>query len=210
MRYKNIICKYCGNPATVSTLRKADYCDNCKSLAHNEVSRECYKKNVSTNEFMTKKTSEVIIPRKVSVDGANNMYESELIAISQEYDKLRGRAINLFKKAQAEEKRLTKSGDMLVHKLEFEDMTDEEKLNMTDVVARDRKLRRGWKLTKQTAYGLVSAFELRSATKYVSEARKGARTTRNFQEYLENLKGNREIYVDSKVREKEAELSTNG
>ena len=196
MRYKNIICKYCGKPATVSTLRKADYCDNCKTLAHNEVSRICYKKNVSTNETMMKHES-YITERKVSVDGANNMYNEELDAISMEYDKLRLRTIKLLQKAQAEEERLTKSGDVLVHKLEFENLTDSEKLKMADIVARDRKLRRGWKLTRQTAYGLVSSFELRSATKYVAEAKKGARSTRDFKGYLESLKSNNEIYVDN-------------
>ena len=68
---------------------------------------------------------------------------------------------------------------------------------MADIVARDRKLRRGWKLTRQTAYGLVSSFELRSATKYVAEAKKGARSTRDFKGYLESLKSNNEIYVDN-------------
>lgn len=196
MRYKNIICKYCGKPAIVSTLRKADYCDNCKTLAHNEVSRICYKKTVSTNDVMMKH-ERYVTDRKVSVDGANNMYNEELDAISMEYDKLRLRTIKLLQKAQAEEERLTKSGDVLVHKLEFEDLTDSEKLKMADIVAHDRKLRRGWKLTRQTAYGLVSSFELRSATKYVAEAKKGARSTRDFKGYLESLKSNNEIYVDN-------------
>jgi hypothetical protein len=138
-----------------------------------------------------------IAERKVSVDGANNMYNEELDAISMEYDKLRLRTIKLLQKAQAEEERLTKSGDILVHKLEFENLTDSEKLKMADIVARDRKLRRGWKLTRQTAHGLVSSFELRSATKYVAEAKKGARSTRDFKGYLESLKSNNEIYVDN-------------
>ena len=204
MRYKNIICKYCGNPATVSTLRKSDYCDNCKTLAHNEVSRICYKKNVSTNEVMKEQKINPAI-RTVSVDGANNMYDKELEEISRAYDDLRLRAIKLCKKAQAETKRLTKSGDILVHKLEFENdkMTDDEKLRMSDVVARDRKIRRGWKLTGDTAYGIMASFGLRSATKYVAEAKKGARTTRDFRGYLESLKNNNEIYVDNgKLKEK--------
>ena len=198
MRYRNIICKYCGSPAIVSTLRRADYCDNCKTLAHNEASRVCYKKNVSTDVKVVKHENG-LTPRLVSVDGANNMYNKELEEISAEYDKLRFRTIQLLKKAEAEEKRLTKSGDILVHKLEFENLSNTEKLQMADVVSHDRKLRRGCKLTKLTAYGLVSAFELRSATKFVKEAQKGARTTRNFKEYLESLKGNSEIYADSKI-----------
>ena len=197
MQYKKIICKYCGRSAVVPTLRKANYCNNCRGLAHNEVSRAYYQKNISKNEIMMRNKNHAVPVRTVSVEGANNMYEKELDEISEEYDKLRLKTIKLLQKAQAQEERLTKSGDILVHKLEFENLTDSEKLKMADIVARDRKLRRGWKLTKQTAYGLVSSFELRSATKYVAEAKKGARSTRDFKGYLESLKSNNEIYVDN-------------
>ena len=82
MQYKKIICKYCGKSAVVSTLRKANYCNNCKGLAHNEVSRAYYQKNISKNEIMMRNKSHAIPSRTVSVEGANNMYEKELDEIS--------------------------------------------------------------------------------------------------------------------------------
>lgn len=220
MRYKNIICKYCGKPATVSTLRKADYCDDCKQLAHNEVSRICYKKNVSTNEVMYNRTNNVrqnnysnerVVARKVSSDGANNMYVDELMNIAEDYDKLRLRAINLYKKAKAEEEYLTKSGDMFVHKLEFDNMTDKEKLEYADQVEKDRKIRRGRKLSKDTALEIVSAFDMRSARKFVNEAIKGAKSTRDFRSFLDNLKSDKEIYAEKKSpKSKEVQARKDG
>lgn len=190
MRYKNIICKFCHKPAIVSTLRKADYCDDCKDLAHNEVARLCYNKNVST------KRKEVLIEkRKVNSDAANNMNIEDIKEIAEEYDRLRLKTIQLYQKKKNQEKYLTKTTDMLSHKLEFDNPSDEEILTMAKKVKEDRYNRRQNKISEKMLYAIMDSFNMRSANKFVKEAIQGAKNTRDFEGFLETLKDNEEIYT---------------
>lgn len=201
MRYKNIICKYCHKPAIVSTLRKADYCDNCKDLAHNEVARLCYNKNVSTKR---QRNLEDIIgeKRKVNSDAANNMNIEDIREIAEEYDRLRLKTIQLYQKKKNQEKYLTKTSDMLSHKLEFDNPSDEEILKMARQVKEDRYNRRQNKISEKMLYAMMNAFNMRSANKFVNEAMQGAKKTRDFDGFLETLKDNEEIYAKIKKEKK--------
>lgn len=205
MRYKNIICKYCGRSVAVSTLRKADYCDNCKALAHNESARNCYKKNVSAKEVM--QGQEVFenlinrsqpVVRRVSSDGADNMYQKEITELANRYDSLRLDTIRLYKKLKNKKDYLTKTGDIFVHSLEFngDNMSDNEILEKAKQTIIDRKIRRGCKLSEQTVYEIMRSLGLRSASKFVDKAMNGARTTRDFTQFLESLKDDEEIYAN--------------
>ena len=205
MRYKNIICKYCGRKVAVSTLRKANYCDDCKALAHNESARNCYKKTVSTKEIMQGQEvfSNLVnrsqpVVRRVSSDGADNMYKEEIKELADRYDSLRFDTIKLYKKLKNKKDYLTKTGDIFVHSLEFngDNMTDSEILAKAKQTMLDRKARRGCKLSEQTVYEIMRSLGLRSASKFVDKAMDGAKTTRDFTQFLESLKSDEEIYAN--------------
>ena len=90
-------------------------------------------------------------------------------------------------------------------------MTDKEKLEYADQVEKDRKIRRGRKLSKDTALEIVSAFDMRSARKFVNEAIKGAKSTRDFRSFLDNLKSDKEIYAEKKSpKSKEVQARKDG
>ena len=192
MRYKKIICKYCHKPAIVSTLRKAEYCDNCKDLAHNEVARICYNKNVSSKKMEVKNL------RKVNTNAVSNMNIDDIKEIAEEYDRLRLKTIQLYQKKKSQEKYLTKTSDMLSHKLEFDNPSDEEILEMARQVREDRYNRRQSKISEKMLYAMMNAFNMRSANKFVNEAIQGAKQTRDFDGFLEKLKDNDEIYAKIK------------
>ena len=208
MRYKNIICKYCGRKVAVSTLRKANYCDDCKALAHNESARNCYKKTVSTKEIMQGQEvfSNLVnrsqpVVRRVSSEGADNMYKEEIKELADRYDSLRFDTIKLYKKLKNKKDYLTKTGDIFVHSLEFngDNMTDSEILAKAKQTMLDRKARRGCKLSEQTVYEIMRSLGLRSASKFVDKAMDGAKTTRDFTQFLESLKSDEEIYANRTV-----------
>lgn len=183
MRYRNIICKFCGKPATVPTLRKADYCDHCKQLQHNDVAKNSYQNKADA---------------KINTEAIDNLNYDDIVDLANEYDKLRLKTIRLYQKKRAEEKYFTKTSDMLTHKLEFENLSDDEILKMAKQVKNDRLIRRKNKISETMLYYMMDAFKMRSAEKFVAEAVKGAKTTKDLNGYLGDLQGNAEIYVNVK------------
>ena len=87
---------------------------------------------------------------------------------------------------------------MLSHKLEFDNPSDEEILEMARQVKEDRYNRRQSKISEKMLYAMMNAFNMRSANKFVNEAIQGAKQTRDFDGFLEKLKDNDEIYAKIK------------
>lgn len=228
MRYKNIICKYCKEPATVTTLRKNDYCDkeDCRLLAHNEASKNCYSKNISKSKV---KTNEVIVEnatsnkdiqivsnmpkidiqpvvakkvteRKVSTEAVDSMYIADILEFARKYDDLRYEGIKLIQKEVAKEKGYNKTGDMLLHMLEFEDISAERWASLREPVTSDRVDRRRTKIRRQIYNEFIENMPIRSAKDFVRLALEGARTTRDFDKYLVGLRDNERLFA--KKREK--------
>ena len=183
MRYRNIICKFCGKPATVPTLRKADYCDHCKQLQHNDVAKNSYQNKAET---------------KINTEAIDNLNYDDIADLANEYDKLRLKTIRLYQQKKAEEKHFTKTSDMLTHKLEFENLSDDEILKMAKQVKSDRLIRRKNKISETMLFFMMDAFKMRSAEKFVTEAVKGAKMTKDLGGYLADLQKNEEIYVNAR------------
>lgn len=198
MRYKNIICKYCGEPATVPTLRKADYCnkESCRMLAHNEASRICYKKSVSNPKFEAEKvTAERVTNRQVSTEAVDNMEINDIEELARELGNLRYRAIKLIQREIAKEKKFNKTDDIILHTVEFEKLTDKEWDDIKSKLISDRKERRGTKIRRQMLNEILSNITIKNPSKFVKEAINGARKTRHFDECLKDLRTNKDIFA---------------
>ena len=87
---------------------------------------------------------------------------------------------------------------MLTHKLEFENLSDEEILKMAKQVKSDRLIRRKNKISETMLFFMMDAFKMRSAEKFVTEAVRGAKMTKDLGGYLADLQKNEEIYVNAR------------
>lgn len=221
MRYKNIICKYCGEKAQVPTLRKQNYCnkENCKMLAHNEVARKHYhaQKNDATtnsdyykaklleNDVVSKakiginsNVKKTIAERKVSPKVAENLYYDDIMQIALDMGNCRYRLIQLIKEEIKKEKDYNKQDDILLHKLEFEDLSREETGEIIDQLIIDRPNRRSLKVRRQMIDWLLVYSPIKNPSAFVKAAVKGAGTTRHFDKYLEELKNDPTIFAQKK------------
>ncbi|MBP3707550.1 MAG: hypothetical protein J6J36_02940 [Clostridia bacterium] len=205
MRYKNIICKYCGEPATVSTLRKADYCDkeSCKALAHNEASRICYKKSVSNPKFNAEKiTAQRVTNRQVSTEAVDSMEINDIKELARELGNLRYRMIKLIQKEVAKEKKFNKTNDIILHTIEFEKLTDKDWENIKQRLINDRKERRGTKIRRQILNEMLANLTMKNPGRFVEVAVDGAKKTRHFDECLADLREDESLFAKKKDGEK--------
>ena len=217
MRYKNIICKYCGEKASVPTLRKQNYCDkpNCKMLAHNEVARKHYHSNKSDNQtnndfYQTKifddsiqqkpninqnNQQKAVAQRVVSQKVADNLYVDDIMDIALEMGKSRYKLIQLIQKLVKEEKGYNKQDDIILHKLEFEDLSKEETEKLVNQLIGDRPNRRTIKVRRQIVNWLLVNSPIKNPTAFVKAAVKGVATSRQFGEYLDGLTNDPNIFA---------------
>lgn len=189
MRTKEIICQYCHQKAVVPITRMNGYCDNCRKLAHNNSARQYY--------YNTK--APVVVERKVSTVAVDNLkgsdIEQRVQQLCEKYDGLRKETLELRNEINERKKKLTKSGDVLLHKLEFEDMSDAEFSRDAIRVKQDRILRRGYKIEECKVNEIMGSLGIRSAKGLNKAITQGARTTRDLEGYVESLRQNAEIYV---------------
>lgn len=208
MRYKNIICKYCGEPATVTTLRKNDYCDkeDCKTLAHNEASKICYKKSVSNPKFEAEKvTAQRVTNRQVSTEAVDNMEVDDIKELAKELGNIRYRMIKLIQKEVAKEKKFNKTNDIILHTIEFEKLTDKDWENIKKKLINDRRERRETKIRRQMLNEILANITMKNPGKFVDVAIDGARKTRHFDEFLADLRDDESLFAKKKDGEKKSE-----
>jgi hypothetical protein len=122
------------------------------------------------------------------------MYKKEIMDLYNRCDELRKEAIYWWNKARNEAEHYTKTGDMLLHQLEFLDLSDNDILKNAHMVKTDRAIRRGRKVSALVLFEIVCSFGLRNATKFGEKAIEGAKTEKEFQKYLEKLKYDKELY----------------
>lgn len=195
MKYKTIICRYCKKVAQVPTLRKEHYCDNCKAIAHN---------NAVKNSAIKKKENEAVKEKEVTAeeyDATKYMRKDELKELCKRYDDLRRDFIYFWQKSSKDAKYYTKTGDMLLHELEFCNPTDTDIVKKARLVQSDRAIRRGMKVSSLIAFPIVCSFGLRNATGFLELAIDGAKKEKDLQAYLDNIKYNKEIYSRALKRE---------
>lgn len=211
MRYKNIICKYCGEKASVPTLRKQNYCNkpNCKMLAHNEVARKHYHSNKNDNQLnndfyqtkifddLTRQPAKptVMTQRVVSQKVADNLYVDDIMDIALEMGKSRYKLIQLIQKLVKEEKGYNKQDDIILHKLEFEDLSKEETEKLVNQLIGDRPNRRTIKVRRQIVNWLLVNSPIKNPAAFVKAAVKGVATSRQFGEYLDGLTNDPNIFA---------------
>lgn len=193
MRYRNIVCEFCGSPATVTTLRKGNYCDReeCKKMAHSKASKVYYKKNkqLALNNF------NYHIQRVVSTEAVDNMNIDDIKEIAQDLGKLRFKTIKLVQGLVEKERKFNKSDDYILHKLEFENLSDEDWLKIKQKLVKDRKERREIKIKRKMANEILRNITMKNPGKFVEEAKNGARKTRDFDNCLNELRKNSELFV---------------
>ena len=169
------------------------YCDNCRKLAHNNSARQYYYNNKNTL------TASSYAPRKISTTAIDSLegsnIEKRVADLCERYDNLRKETLQLSNEINENKKKLTKSGDVLLHRLEFEDMSDLEFNRDAMRVKRDRILRRGYKIEECKVNELISSLGLRNARELNKAITQGAKTTRDLPSYIESLRQNAEIYV---------------
>lgn len=201
MQYKKIICKYCGKSAVVSTLRKTDYCNNCKTLAHNELSRKYYQRKsddnqvMSPNEFAQKSVSTVAFD--LLGDPRYNKYKERINKLLENDSKSRNEWIELQRDMRNDIDHLTKSRDMLMHKLEFEKytMSDEQKLLGLNKVQDDGITRRILKDELVIVDTMVSSHEVRNPKTLATKVRNATSKTTDLRGYVEELRSDPEVFA---------------
>lgn len=189
MKYKEIVCDYCHKKAVVPTLRKANYCDDCKAKAHTE--------NVKASK---RKNEEQYIQ---IYDPTEYMYIKEIQEILERYGCLRKDVIYLWSKIKKLAEYYTKSGDMLLHKIEIGGLTQQQTLNLAKGVEIDRRKRRGCKDSALILFHVMCSLGLRDPVKFGEVAINGAKTQKDFNEFLEMQKYDKSIYSNALRKEGE-------
>jgi hypothetical protein len=134
-------------------------------------------------------------------DATKYMRKDELKELCKRYDDLRRDFIYFWQKSSKDAKYYTKTGDMLLHELEFCNPTDKDIVKKARLVQSDRAIRRGMKVSSLIAFPIVCSFGLRNATGFLELAIDGAKKEKDLQAYLDNIKYNKEIYSRALKRE---------
>lgn len=199
MKYKEIVCDYCHKTAIVPTLRKANYCDECKSIAHTQAVKISKEK---------KEIGQIVGELKQMYDPTEYMYQDIIEELLQRYADLRKDTYYWWDKIKKTVKHYTKSGDMLLHQLEIGGLSQQQILAITEKVELDRRKRRGGKNSDAILFVMLCSLGLRDPIKFGKVAFDGAKTEKDFHTYLDNMQYDQSIFANAKRREKRIDEKT--
>lgn len=214
---KVIVCEICGRTAEVDLKRKLNYCDNksCEQelkkrkrketvqkyyeRTHNavnvrveEIEREVrsplevIKQIKAREEYFDKEKNET--NKKINTTAIENVEIDDLVEISRELGELRYRLIGMIEKERENIKKYEHGDNTLVHAFEFEELSKEEVWEKYLENKASRTKRRMSKYRHAILKAMLDNITIKNPNKFVVTAINGGKDTRDFEEYVEELK----------------------
>lgn len=214
---KVIVCEICGKTAEVDTKRKLNYCDNesceqeLKKRRRKEVLQKYYERTRNTvnvrveeierevrsplevikqlkarEEFFDKEKNET--NKKINTTAIENVDIADLLEISRELGEIRYRLIQKIEQERENIKKYEHEDNTLVHAFEFEELSKEEVWERYLENKESRTKRRMSKYRHAILKAMLDNITIKNPNKFVVTAINGGKGTRDFEEYVEELK----------------------
>ena len=217
MSKKVIVCEICGKTAEVDLKRKLNYCDNksceqeLKARKRKETLKKYYERTHNTvNVRIEEIEREVRSPlevikqikareehfdkeknetnKKISTTAIENVEIADLVEISRELGEIRYRLIGMIEKERENIKKYEHGDNTLVHAFEFEELSKEEVWEKYLENKESRTKRRMSKYRHAILKAMLDNITIKNPNKFVVTAINGGKDTRDFEEYVEELK----------------------
>ena len=214
---KVIVSEIWGKTAEVDLKRKLNYCDNksceqeLKKRRRKEVLQKYYERthnavNVRVEEIEREVRSplEVIkqikareeyfdkekneTNKKINTTAIENVEIADLVEISRELGEIRYRLIGMIEKERENIKKYEHGDNTLVHAFEFEELSKEEVWEKYLENKASRTKRRMSKYRHAILKAMLDNITIKNPNKFVVTAINGGKDTRDFEEYVEELK----------------------
>ena len=203
--YKRIVCEICGKEAVVSKKRKLDYCNNpecekeMKILKRKETMQRFNEKHgiekVEQEETIKKpSTWQPVENRKVDTEAVSNLDVSDIRELARQLGSIRYMLIQLIEKEREKIENASKEDSTLIHSFEFENLTKEEVWQKYLETKERRVNRRQERYRYAIIKGLLDSIKVKNPDKYIVQAINGCKETRNFDEYIDELKKDKELF----------------
>lgn len=217
MSKKVIVCEICGKKAEVESKRRLNYCDNksceqeLKSRKRKETLQKYYEKTHKTidarieeaekdlrsplevikqlkarEEYFDKEKNET--NKKINTTAIENVEIADLVEISRELGEIRYRLIGMIEKERENIKKYEHGDNTLVHAFEFEELSKEEVWEKYLENKESRTKRRMSKYRHAILKAMLDNITIKNPNKFVVTAINGGKGTRDFEEYVEELK----------------------
>lgn len=167
---RKIVCKICGKEAYVPQRRKIDYCDNiaCKEAIYQESRKQAMKERVDI---------------------------ADILELARQFDACRLQLIQLIEKERRTRENFEKAQCTYNHAFEFEDLTKDEVWEVYQKTKEERTNRRQSKYRYSILKTILDSIEIRKCNKFVVQAIQGCKTTRDFDNYIQNtLRKDEELF----------------
>lgn len=217
MSKKVIVCEICGKTAEVDLKRKLNYCDNksceqeLKARKRKETLKKYYERTHNTvNVRIEEIEREVRSPlevikqikareehfdkeknetnKKINTTAIENVEIADLVEISRELGEIRYRLIGMIEKERENIKKYEHGDNTLVHAFEFEELSKEEVWEKYLENKESRTKRRMSKYRHAILKAMLDNITIKNPNKFVVTAINGGKGTRDFEEYVEELK----------------------
>lgn len=214
---KVIVCEICGKTVEVDAKRKLNYCDNksceqeLKKRRRKEVLQKYYERTHNTvNVRVEEIEREVRTPlevikqlkaredyfdkeknetnKKINTTAIENVDIADLLEISRELGEIRYRLIQKIEQERENIKKYEHEDNTLVHAFEFEELSKEEVWERYLENKESRTKRRMSKYRHAILKAMLDNITIKNPNKFVVTAINGGKGTRDFEEYVEELK----------------------
>lgn len=201
---RKIVCKICGKEALVPQRRKIDYCDSlaCKEAVYKESRKQAMKKWVNkqkgisdVSEPSTSKATEPQYEKKVNTEAVERVDISDILELARQFDACRLQLIQLIEKERRTRENFEKAQCTYNHAFEFEDLTKDEVWEVYQKTKDERINRRQSKYRYSILKTILDSIEIKRCNKFVVQAIQGCKTTRDFDNYIQNtLRKDEELF----------------
>lgn len=199
-RKRKIVCKICGKEAYVPQRRKIDYCDDlaCKEAIYQESRKQAMKKWVKKQKGISDTQETNIQPqyeKKVNTEAAERVDIADILELARQFDACRLQLIQLIEKERRTRENFEKAQCTYNHAFEFEDLTKDEVWEVYQKTKEERTNRRQSKYRYSILKTILDSIEIRKCNKFVVQAIQGCKTTRDFDNYIQNtLRKDEELF----------------
>ena len=203
-RKRKIVCKICGKEAYVPQRRKIDYCDDpaCKEAIYQESRKQAMKKwtnkQKGINNVPQPSMSKDVKPqyeKKVNTEAAERVDIADILELARQFDACRLQLIQLIEKERRTRENFEKAQCTYNHAFEFEDLTKDEVWEVYQKTKEERTNRRQSKYRYSILKTILDSIEIRKCNKFVVQAIQGCKTTRDFDNYIQNtLRKDEELF----------------
>ena len=201
---RKIVCKICGKEAYVPQRRKKDYCDDlaCKKAMYKELNRQAMERYVDKQKGISdmpktniQKTTEPQYEKKVNTEAVERVDISDILELARQFDACRLQLIQLIEKERRTRENFEKAQCTYNHAFEFEDLTKDEVWEVYQRTKEERINRRQSKYRYSILKAILDSIEIKRCNKFVVQAIQGCKTTRDFDDYIQNtLRKDEELF----------------